>query len=297
MRRYKVIEAPDKGVQTVLDARERRICSGGRWRRGNGVEDMCPRVVRHSVSHFSECVYWDISCSYEDRDHALRLALEEQFTYGSGAAALKYQLSRRLHPEGRMYRHLRKLGRRRPSDYDGSGVGDEEDDTSASTARNLYEARDENDSSSTLSDSYRFALIGVEGPTDCVGVSEPDPAVLRSSIAQFMVELLQNLVESRREPTSNVVFSPLVVETTLALLYSMAAGPTAEQIANAMHIQCAKIDLQKHVLRHACSRPTVFRPYFTLNNRIQLRARPPEDTSVNDLPTLARAFDVDLKYA
>nr|XP_037275460.1 leukocyte elastase inhibitor C-like [Rhipicephalus microplus] len=195
-----------------------------------------------------------------------------------------------------MYRHLRKLGRRRPSDYDGSGVGDEEDDTSASTARNLYEARDENDSSSTLSDSYRFALIGVEGPTDCVGVSEPDPAVLRSSIAQFMVELLQNLVESRREPTSNVVFSPLVVETTLALLYSMAAGPTAEQIANAMHIQCAKIDLQKHVLRHACSRPTVFRPYFTLNNRIQLRARPPEDTSVNDLPTLARAFDVDLKY-
>ncbi|KAL1472975.1 hypothetical protein MTO96_039025, partial [Rhipicephalus appendiculatus] len=30
--------------------------------------------------------------------------------------------------------------------------------------------------------------------------------------------------------------------------------------------------------------------------RIQLRARPPVDTSVNDLPTLARAFDVDLKY-
>ncbi|KAH7969214.1 hypothetical protein HPB52_015914 [Rhipicephalus sanguineus] len=32
MRRYKAIEAPDKGVQTVLDARERRVCSGGRWR-------------------------------------------------------------------------------------------------------------------------------------------------------------------------------------------------------------------------------------------------------------------------
>ncbi|KAH7963681.1 hypothetical protein HPB52_022409 [Rhipicephalus sanguineus] len=31
MRRYKAIEAPDKGVQTVLDARERRVCSGGRW--------------------------------------------------------------------------------------------------------------------------------------------------------------------------------------------------------------------------------------------------------------------------
>ncbi|KAH7976227.1 hypothetical protein HPB52_010181 [Rhipicephalus sanguineus] len=48
MRRYKAIEAPDKGVQTVLDARERRVCSGGRWRCGNGVEAMCPRVVRHS---------------------------------------------------------------------------------------------------------------------------------------------------------------------------------------------------------------------------------------------------------
>ncbi|KAH8033738.1 hypothetical protein HPB51_015770 [Rhipicephalus microplus] len=72
MRRYKVIEAPDKGVQTVLDDRERRVCSGGRWRCGNGIEAMCPRAVRHSVSHFSECVYWNISCSYEDRDHALR---------------------------------------------------------------------------------------------------------------------------------------------------------------------------------------------------------------------------------
>ncbi|KAL1415422.1 hypothetical protein MTO96_029352 [Rhipicephalus appendiculatus] len=72
MRRYKVIKAPDKGVQTILDAPERRVCSGGRWRCGNGVEAMCPRVVRHSVSHFSECVYRDISCSHEDRDHALR---------------------------------------------------------------------------------------------------------------------------------------------------------------------------------------------------------------------------------
>ncbi|KAH7951143.1 hypothetical protein HPB52_005041 [Rhipicephalus sanguineus] len=123
MRRYKAIEAPDKGVQTVLDARERRVSSGGRWRCGNGVEAMCPRVVRHSVSHFSECVYWDISCSHENRDHALREALEEQLTQqllllrgrraakelaqlpstcrrdGSCAATLKYQLSRRLRPE------------------------------------------------------------------------------------------------------------------------------------------------------------------------------------------------------
>ncbi|KAL1468577.1 hypothetical protein MTO96_041403, partial [Rhipicephalus appendiculatus] len=119
-----------------------------------------------------------------------------------------------------MYRHLRKLSRWRPRDYDESGIGDEEDDTSASPDRLLSEARDEIDSSSSLTDSYRFALIGVGGPTDYVGISEPDPAVMRRGIAQFTVELLQNLVESRSEPSSNVVFSPLAVETTLALLYS-----------------------------------------------------------------------------
>ncbi|KAL1455798.1 hypothetical protein MTO96_043612 [Rhipicephalus appendiculatus] len=70
--RYKVIQTSDKGVQTVLDARERGVCSGGRWRCGNGFEAMCPRVARHSISHFSKRVCWDSSCSHEDQDDAMR---------------------------------------------------------------------------------------------------------------------------------------------------------------------------------------------------------------------------------
>ncbi|XP_049526919.1 leukocyte elastase inhibitor-like [Dermacentor silvarum] len=195
-----------------------------------------------------------------------------------------------------MYRRLRKLGRRRPSDEDGSVGVDEEEEMSGTPTRRQSEQQDEYNSSSSMSDSYRFCLVGVRRLGECAGISEPDPAEMRRSIAQFMVELLQTLLESRSEPSSNVVFSPLATETTLALLYSIAAGASAEQIASAMHIQCPPQDLQKHVFRHAYARPSMFRPYFTLNNRIQLRARPPDDNTINELPSLAKAFDVDLKY-
>ncbi|KAH7983478.1 hypothetical protein HPB52_012301 [Rhipicephalus sanguineus] len=61
MRRYKVIETSEKGVQMVIDASKRRVFSSGQWRCGMG-----PRVGRHSISHFCERVEWDITCSRKD---------------------------------------------------------------------------------------------------------------------------------------------------------------------------------------------------------------------------------------
>ncbi|XP_077523576.1 ipis-1-like [Amblyomma americanum] len=52
----------------------------------------------------------------------------------------------------------------------------------------------------------------------------------------------------------------------------------------------------EHVFHHAYTPRFYCRPYFTLNNRIHLRVRPPDDARGNDLPALAKAFDVDLKY-
>ncbi|XP_077524305.1 uncharacterized protein LOC144135536 [Amblyomma americanum] len=140
-----------------------------------------------------------------------------------------------------MFSRIKSLQRGQVSEEDLTG-GEDEDDFSTTPIRRRTEQRGENASSS---DNYRLYMAGMSRfKYGVVGMSDVDQTAISEGIAQFTVELLQNLLESRSETSSNVVFSPLAVETTLALLYAMAAGSSAEQIASAMHVHCRPIDLQ-----------------------------------------------------
>ncbi|XP_077535966.1 ipis-1-like [Haemaphysalis longicornis] len=198
-----------------------------------------------------------------------------------------------------MYRRSKPFNRRLPGDEE-EGSSAQEPSERQPTASRLrpYSSMHEEYSSEDTEDSgyHRLFMAGVSRATDSAGTPQCDSAVIRHGIAQFTVDFMRFLVERRPAKSSNVVFSPLALETTLALMFSAAQGETASQIASAMNIKCAPLDLQAHVFRHIYQLPTRRRHYYTLNNRIQLRARPPDSAATGGLMALARTFNVDLKY-
>lgn len=198
-----------------------------------------------------------------------------------------------------MYRRGKPFNRRQPGDEDeGSSAHEAPKHPPAEARLRPYSSMHEEYSSDDSDDSgyYRLYMAGVSRAPDSAGTPQCDSAVIRRDIAQFTVEFMHRLVEQRPTKSSNVVFSPLALETTLAFMFSAAQGETARQIASAMHIKCAPLDLQAHVFRRLYQLPTRRRPYYTLNNRIQLRARPLDSAAAGGLMALARTFNVDLKY-
>lgn len=65
---------------------------------------------------------------------------------------------------------MRKLGGRRAVDEDGSAGVDEEEEMSGTPPRRLSAQQDEYNSSSSISDSYRFSLVGVRRLGECAGM-------------------------------------------------------------------------------------------------------------------------------
>ncbi|KAK8763354.1 hypothetical protein V5799_012656 [Amblyomma americanum] len=92
---------------------------------------------------------------------------------------------------------------------------------------------------------------------------------------QFAVDVYQELSAAvvAQGGTANVVFSPLALQTTLALMLALAEGRTAEQIASVLHLHCCSNEDFQAYMRRRTSKLTGLAGnlgYFCLNNKTRL---------------------------
>ncbi|XP_077523962.1 ipis-1-like isoform X1 [Amblyomma americanum] len=109
------------------------------------------------------------------------------------------------------------------------------------------------------------------------GVEEPlpDETGIHGAMLQFAVDVYQELSAAvvAQGGTANVVFSPLALQTTLALMLALAEGRTAEQIASVLHLHCCSNEDFQAYMRRRTSKLTGLAGnlgYFCLNNKTRL---------------------------
>lgn len=113
----------------------------------------------------------------------------------------------------------------------------------------------------------------------------PNEEAIRAALFQFSVDMYQQLHEVASAGGScseNLLFSPLSVQTTLALMLATATGRTADQITCALHLQCCPLqEFQAYMQRRnqKLTGQAGAIPYFSLNNKTQLIRRTPPVTA------------------
>ncbi|XP_037557583.1 leukocyte elastase inhibitor C-like, partial [Dermacentor silvarum] len=101
----------------------------------------------------------------------------------------------------------------------------------------------------------------------------PNENVLNDAMLQFAVDVYLQLRGGTSAASSNVLFSPLAVQTVMALMLALAEGRTAAQLAQALHLHGCPYDDFKLYMRRRAYKLTGLAGglnYFCFNNKTQL---------------------------
>ncbi|XP_075556790.1 iris-like [Dermacentor variabilis] len=101
----------------------------------------------------------------------------------------------------------------------------------------------------------------------------PNENALNDAMLQFAVDVYLELRRGTGGAGSNVLFSPLAVQTVMALMLALANGRTANQLARALHLHGFQSDDFKLYMRRRAYKLTGLAGglcYFSFNNKTQL---------------------------
>ena len=90
-----------------------------------------------------------------------------------------------------------------------------------------------------------IASITIVFPARVLAQEQSELKAVSRSATEFAVDLYHRISVQEKHTGKNLFFSPHSVYTVLALMYSGAAGQTAEQMATALHAQLEAERLQE----------------------------------------------------